>query len=55
MYLRPPSKDSVEQGKMVAVFYTTIIPMLNPLIYSFRNKDVKEALMRELLRKKVFP
>ncbi|KAM5225848.1 olfactory receptor 5M8 [Hipposideros larvatus] len=54
MYLRPPSKDSVEQGKMVAVFYTTIIPMLNPMIYSLRNKDVKEALTRELLRKKVF-
>ncbi|ELK07456.1 olfactory receptor 5M8 [Pteropus alecto] len=54
MYLRPPSKDSVEQGKMVAVFYTTIIPMLNPMIYSLRNKDVKEALSRELLGKKVF-
>ncbi|XP_039716090.1 olfactory receptor 5M8 [Pteropus medius] len=54
MYLRPPSKDSVEQGKMVAVFYTTIIPMLNPMIYSLRNKDVKEALSRELSGKKVF-
>lgn len=55
MYLRPPSKNSVEQGKMVAVFYTTIIPMLNPMIYSLRNKDVKEALMKELLRKKILP
>lgn len=53
MYLRSPSKDSVEQGKMVAVFYTTIIPMLNPMVYSLRNKDVKEALSRELLEKKV--
>ncbi|XP_055994441.1 olfactory receptor 5M8 [Sorex fumeus] len=53
MYLRPPSKESVEQGKMVAVFYTTVIPMLNPMIYSLRNKDVKEALTKELLRKKV--
>ncbi|EPY72507.1 olfactory receptor 5M8 [Camelus ferus] len=48
MYLRPPSKESVAQGKMVAVFYTTVIPMLNPMIYSLRNKDVKEALIREL-------
>ncbi|XP_064145474.1 olfactory receptor 5M8-like [Loxodonta africana] len=53
MYLRPPSKESVEQGKMVAVFYTTVIPMLNPMIYSLRNKDVKEAFTKRLLRKKL--
>ncbi|XP_069326713.1 olfactory receptor 5M8 [Eulemur rufifrons] len=52
MYLRPPSKESVEQGKMVAVFYTTVIPMLNPMIYSLRNKDVKEALIKVLSWKK---
>ncbi|XP_037661709.1 olfactory receptor 5M8-like [Choloepus didactylus] len=54
MYLRLPSKESVEQGKMVAIFYTTAIPMLNPMIYSLRNKDVKNALTRELFRKKYF-
>ncbi|XP_051023006.1 olfactory receptor 5M8-like [Acomys russatus] len=54
MYLRPPSKESVEQGKMVAVFYTTIIPMLNPMIYSLRNKDVKEAIRKELSLKNAF-
>uniref|UniRef100_A0A452QK53 Olfactory receptor n=1 Tax=Ursus americanus TaxID=9643 RepID=A0A452QK53_URSAM len=48
MYLRRPSKESVEQGKMVAVFYTTVIPMLNPMIYSLRNKNVKEAFPKEL-------
>ncbi|XP_074214715.1 olfactory receptor 5M8-like [Camelus bactrianus] len=53
MYLRPPSKESVAQGKMVAVFYTTVIPMLNPMIYSLRNKDVKEALIRELFSRKL--
>ncbi|XP_004645814.1 olfactory receptor 5M8, partial [Octodon degus] len=54
MYLRPPSKESVEQGKMVAVFYTTVIPMLNPMIYSLRNKDVKEALANQLSRKEIY-
>ncbi|XP_060246579.1 olfactory receptor 5M8-like [Meriones unguiculatus] len=54
MYLRPTSKESVEQGKMVAVFYTTVIPMLNPMIYSLRNKDVKDAISKELSRKNAF-
>ncbi|EHA97260.1 Olfactory receptor 5M8 [Heterocephalus glaber] len=54
MYLRPPSEESVEQGKMVAVFYTTVIPMLNPMIYSLRNKDVKEALAKQLSRRRMF-
>ena len=44
MYLRRPTEESVEQGKMVAVFYTTVIPMLNPMIYNLRKKDVKEAI-----------
>uniref|UniRef100_A0A2K5C8Y9 Olfactory receptor n=1 Tax=Aotus nancymaae TaxID=37293 RepID=A0A2K5C8Y9_AOTNA len=46
MYLRSPTEESVEQGKMVAVFYTTVIPMLNPKIYSLRNKDIKEAMSK---------
>ena len=41
MYLRRPTEESVEQGRIVAVFYTTVIPMLNPMIYSLRNKAVK--------------
>ncbi|ELK07455.1 olfactory receptor 5M8 [Pteropus alecto] len=53
MYLRPPSEESVEQGKMLAVFYTTVIPMLNPMIYSLRNKDVKEALIKELIKRRL--
>ncbi|XP_027711517.1 olfactory receptor 5M10-like, partial [Vombatus ursinus] len=46
MHLRPPSETSVEQGKIVAVFYIFLSPMLNPLIYSLRNKDVKDSVKR---------
>ncbi|KAK7806111.1 hypothetical protein U0070_000038 [Myodes glareolus] len=46
MYAQPGAVTSMEQGKVVSVFYTLIIPMLNPLIYSLRNKDVKDALRR---------
>ena len=38
MYLRRPTEESVEQGKMVAVFYTTVIPMLNPMILQFEDQ-----------------
>uniref|UniRef100_A0A9L0T743 Uncharacterized protein n=1 Tax=Equus caballus TaxID=9796 RepID=A0A9L0T743_HORSE len=44
MYLRRPTEESVEQEEMAAVFYTTVIPMLNPMTCSLRNKDVKEAM-----------
>ncbi|XP_004437412.1 PREDICTED: olfactory receptor 1030-like [Ceratotherium simum simum] len=53
MYLRPPSEASVEQGKIVAVFYIFVCPMLNPFIYSLRNKDVKTAI-RRVIQKKFF-
>ncbi|XP_061269168.1 olfactory receptor 9S13-like [Bos javanicus] len=46
MYAQPGALQSMEQGKVVSVFYTLVIPMLNPLIYSLRNKDVKDALWR---------
>ncbi|XP_008540873.2 olfactory receptor 9S13-like [Equus przewalskii] len=46
MYAQPGAVESMKQGKVVSVFYTLVIPMLNPLIYSLRNKDVKEALGR---------
>ncbi|XP_076784377.1 olfactory receptor 5W2-like [Arvicanthis niloticus] len=44
MYFRPSSSYSLDQDKMTSLFYTLVIPMLNPLIYSLRNKDVKRAL-----------
>ncbi|XP_077334784.1 olfactory receptor 5AR1-like [Lithobates pipiens] len=43
MYLRPPSAYSPEQGKVISVFFTIVIPFLNPLIYSLRNRDVKNS------------
>ncbi|XP_072483724.1 olfactory receptor 5W2-like [Notamacropus eugenii] len=51
MYFRPSSAYSLDEDKMTSVFYTLVIPMLNPLIYSLRNKDVKEALGK--LRNKI--
>ncbi|XP_051820967.1 olfactory receptor 5AK2-like [Antechinus flavipes] len=43
MYLQPSSSESQENNKIASVFYGVIIPLLNPLIYSLRNKAVKEA------------
>ncbi|NP_001378656.1 olfactory receptor 8B8-like isoform X2 [Equus przewalskii] len=51
MYLHPSSVLSMDQGKVSTVFYTIVVPMLNPLIYSFRNKEVKIALKKSLSRK----
>ncbi|XP_011908598.1 PREDICTED: olfactory receptor 8G2 [Cercocebus atys] len=48
MYLQPSSVSSMDQGKVSSVFYTTIVPMLNPLIYSLRNKDVKVSMKKIL-------
>ena len=48
MYLQPSSVSSMDQGKVSSVFYTIIVPMLNPLIYSLRNRDVKFALKKIL-------
>ncbi|XP_004443674.1 PREDICTED: olfactory receptor 8G1-like [Ceratotherium simum simum] len=53
MYLQPSSVSSMDQGKVSSVFYTIIVPMLNPLIYSLRNKDVKVAL-NKILEKRCF-
>ncbi|XP_048070404.1 olfactory receptor 1013-like [Ursus arctos] len=44
IYARPRSSYSLDTDKIVSTFYTVVFPMLNPMIYSLRNKDVKEAL-----------
>ncbi|XP_004585590.2 olfactory receptor 8K5-like [Ochotona princeps] len=46
MYVQPKSTHSFETDKMASVFYTLVIPMLNPLIYSLRNKEVENAFHR---------
>ncbi|KAM3924743.1 olfactory receptor 5F1-like [Leptodactylus fuscus] len=46
MYLRPNSTYTMDQDWVVSTFYTVIIPMLNPMIYSLRNQDVKQALVK---------
>ncbi|KAM5310819.1 olfactory receptor 8B12-like [Glossophaga mutica] len=49
-YLKPPSVIPLDQGKVCTLFYTIVVPMLNPLIYSLRNKDVKLAMKKTLGR-----
>ncbi|XP_028623898.1 olfactory receptor 494 [Grammomys surdaster] len=53
IYVIPKSNYSTDQKKVVSVFYMVVIPMLNPLIYSLRNNEIKGALKR-LLGKKIF-
>ncbi|XP_004586613.2 olfactory receptor 2M4-like [Ochotona princeps] len=50
MYMRPASSHTPDEDKMVSTFYTILTPMLNPLIYSLRNREVARAL-KKLLRK----
>ncbi|KAM9576918.1 olfactory receptor 13H1-like [Trichechus inunguis] len=46
MYLKPQSKEFQEEDKFFSIFYGAITPMLNPLVYTLRNKDVKGALRK---------
>ncbi|KAE8588183.1 hypothetical protein XENTR_v10022386 [Xenopus tropicalis] len=48
MYFRPHSRNSPSIEKTVAVIYTVVTPMLNPLIYSIRNKDIKVSIQGTL-------
>ncbi|XP_058383406.1 olfactory receptor 5B3-like [Diceros bicornis minor] len=53
MYLQPSSRHSMDTDKTASVFYTMIIPMLNPVVYSLRNKEVKRAFKKVLLEAKL--
>ncbi|XP_021258222.1 olfactory receptor-like protein COR4 [Numida meleagris] len=48
MYLQPVNSFSLDTDKIASLFYTVVVPMLNPLIYSWRNKEVKDALRRAI-------
>ncbi|CAN2387302.1 Olfactory receptor, partial [Pristimantis euphronides] len=48
MYMRPTSKDSLEQDQLVSLLYAVVTPALNPVIYSLRNKEMKSAMKRSI-------
>ncbi|XP_006902326.1 PREDICTED: olfactory receptor 5T2-like [Elephantulus edwardii] len=48
MYVRPRTSYALDHDMIVSIFYTVVIAMLNPIIYSLRNKDVKEAIKKVL-------
>ncbi|XP_018428851.1 PREDICTED: olfactory receptor 146-like [Nanorana parkeri] len=49
-YLRPGTNNHYAADKVVSVFYTVIVPLLNPLIYSLRNQDFRAAFQRMPVR-----
>ncbi|XP_001373366.3 olfactory receptor 5L1-like [Monodelphis domestica] len=53
IYCRPGSGNTLDSDKVATIFYTVVIPMLNPLIYSLRNKDVKDAFRKVIDSKKM--
>lgn len=50
-YLKPSTSYSLGKDQVASVFYTIVIPMLNPLIYSLRNKEVKSAVVRVMKKR----
>lgn len=51
VYLRPQSSTSEDEDRQIALIYTFVTPLLNPLIYTLRNKDVKGALKNAFISK----
>ncbi|XP_039096577.1 olfactory receptor 13D1 [Hyaena hyaena] len=50
MYMKPKSKDTNTSDEIIGLSYGVVTPMLNPIIYSLRNKEVKEAVKKVLSR-----
>uniref|UniRef100_A0A8D1DRJ0 G-protein coupled receptors family 1 profile domain-containing protein n=1 Tax=Sus scrofa TaxID=9823 RepID=A0A8D1DRJ0_PIG len=50
-YLKPKSENTMDQDQLISVTYTVITPLLNPVVYTLRNKEVKDALLRVIGRK----
>ncbi|KAM3912226.1 olfactory receptor 2A12-like [Leptodactylus fuscus] len=55
VYLRPTASFSLKSEKFFTLFYTALTPLLNPLIYSLKNNEVKMAFKRLIKRNKVLP
>nr|XP_005908899.1 PREDICTED: olfactory receptor 5B2 [Bos mutus] len=53
MYVQPSSSHSMDTDKITSVFYTMLIPMLNPVVYSLRNREVKGAFNKAAEKVKV--
>uniref|UniRef100_A0A8C6XEA6 Olfactory receptor n=1 Tax=Naja naja TaxID=35670 RepID=A0A8C6XEA6_NAJNA len=53
-YMRPSSSHSIEQDCLISLMYTVVTPFLNPLIYSFKNKEMQAAFFNVLGKKKIF-
>ncbi|KAG8573970.1 hypothetical protein GDO81_008981 [Engystomops pustulosus] len=45
LYLKPESEDSKEQDMLLSMLYLVVVPMLNPLVYSLRNRDIWDAIL----------
>ncbi|KAI5164753.1 Olfactory Receptor 10J1 [Manis pentadactyla] len=50
-YLKPRSENSRDQDQLISVTYTVITPLLNPVVYTLRNKEVRDALRRAIGKK----
>ncbi|KAF0886657.1 OR2G6 protein, partial [Crocuta crocuta] len=50
IYLQPSNHYSQDQGKFISLFYTIVTPMVNPVIYTLRNKDMIGAMKEVLCR-----
>lgn len=53
MYVSPTTRSSFDLNKMIAVVYSVVTPMLNPMIYTLRNQDMKRGLNKVILRMNV--
>uniref|UniRef100_A0A8C2LX30 Olfactory receptor 10J1 n=2 Tax=Cricetulus griseus TaxID=10029 RepID=A0A8C2LX30_CRIGR len=50
-YLKPKSENTRDEDQLISVTYTVITPLLNPVVYTLRNKEVKDALWRAMGKK----